>query len=261
VQLTLIVIAFLVPLDDRIIPEMEYLQYAAILKQVDITAEILEDDDNVNRFLLECPGIDRLTVANTLIADENDEFNNDDIYVFETQGCMHGSGHEYVYNQDHMTAFNSNNTKIRNLPSYCRFTQFRRRKIIYRSFYSSNGKLQYFTIWAFPYNGSHLLKIDPVNRTIREVQVGKGDGATLTSTGYPRINSSIGQELSMLVHRCVLMLYGGPNNSGLPFSPSLVGDHKLRDTLDYAAMSLQLLKLAQNISKEANYNKAFFRNK
>jgi len=260
VQSTLIVISFLVPHKDRIIPATEFLPYAAICVQVDITADILDDDDSINLFLLEHHDIDCLTVVNDLSADDRHTFNDNGRYEYETQASSHGSGHEFVYNQIHVAELNSNNTDIRNLPSYVCFTQFRRKNVIYRSFYSFNGKLSYFTIWAFPYNGSHLLRIDPVEKTIREIPVGQGDGIIL-KRGYPRIDSSIGAELDILIHRCVLMLYGGPNNSGQAFFPSLVGDHKFGDKLDYKAMNVQLLTLAQNVSKEANYNRALYSKK
>ena len=259
--LTLIDISFLVPPKDRIIPSTEFLEHAAICVQVDISEDILNDNDTINQYLLERHDIDCLTVVNDLSADDSDTFNDDGRYEYETQESTHGLGHELVYNQSHMADLSNNNTDIRNLPSYVYFTQFRRKNVMYRSFYSFNGKLRLFTFWAFPYNGSHLLRIDPVERTIREVSLGQRDGISICSDGYPRVCSSMKGSFSMLIHLCILMLYGGPNNSGQVFNPSLVGDHKFQDKLDYAAMKLQLLTLPQNSAKEANYNKVLYSKK
>jgi hypothetical protein len=56
VALTLIDISFLVPPKDRIIPSTEFLEHAAICVQVDISEDILNDNDTINQYLLERTG-------------------------------------------------------------------------------------------------------------------------------------------------------------------------------------------------------------
>jgi hypothetical protein len=75
----------------------------------------------------------------------------------------------------------------------------------------------------------------------------------LAIENYPRMTATgFSGSLSFLVHRAVLYLYGGPNNTLKPFrdSQDFVGDHLECDIKDFSAPMVHWLLQLQNIEKE-----------
>ena len=87
---------------------------------------------------------------------------------------------------------------------------------------------------ALPCDGSNLLRIDPVKKTLEKIDPGGK---------YPKVIAS--KCLKFMVHRMVLFLWGGPNNSPWEMSNALEGDHKNSNTKDYCILNLQWLNRLQ----------------
>jgi hypothetical protein len=123
----------------------------------------------------------------------------------------------------------------------------------YRSFVEmSEGKFGYFSDYGLPYIGGHILKFTPGDKT----EISKLTFNHAVKESYPRMCATGHANcLRFLIHRAVLLLYGGPNNSLKPFSLSqeLVGDHLEGDRQEFSAPMVQWILFLQNIEKEKKY--------
>jgi hypothetical protein len=100
------------------------------------------------------------------------------------------------------------------------------------------GKFGAFHQYAVPCDGSDLLRINLEKETIVKLTL-SGD--------YQRVSSLT--VMSFKVHRMVLFLWGGPNNSPWEMSNALEGDHKHGNKSDYCVLDLQWLNQLQNLMK------------
>ena len=118
--------------------------------------------------------------------------------------------------------------------------QFEWKDRYYRMFLEScPGKFGAFHQYGLPCDGSNVLRIDPVKKTLEEIDPG--------SSKYPMVTAR--NVMQFRVHRMVLFLWGGPNNSPWEMSNALEGDHKNRKIRDYCILNLQWLNAEQNTRK------------
>ena len=129
---------------------------------------------------------------------------------------------------------------ICDLPSSVVHYQFEYEDRCYRMFLEScPGKFGAFHQYGLPCDGSNVLRIDPVKKTLEEIDPG--------SSKYPMVTAR--NVMQFRVHRMVLFLWGGPNNSPWEMSNALEGDHKNRKIRDYCILNLQWLNAEQNTRK------------
>jgi hypothetical protein len=125
------------------------------------------------------------------------------------------------------------------LPSSVVHYQFEYEDRCYRMFLEScPGKFGAFHRYALPCDGSNVLRINPVKKTLEKLDPG---------SKYPKVNAR--SVMQFRVHRMVLFLWGGPNNSPWKMSNVLEGDHKNSKTRDYCILNLQWLIEEQNTKK------------
>ena len=118
--------------------------------------------------------------------------------------------------------------------------QFEWKDRYYRMFLEScPGKFGAFHQYGLPCDGSNVLRIDPVKKILEEIDPG--------SSKYPMVTAR--NVMQFRVHRMVLFLWGGPNNSPWEMSNALEGDHKNSKTRDYCILNLQWLNAEQNTRK------------
>jgi hypothetical protein len=103
---------------------------------------------------------------------------------------------------------------------------------------SCPGKFGAFHQYGLPCDGSNVLRIDPVKKTLEEIDPG---------SIYPTVSAR--NVMQLRVHRMVLFLWGGPNNSPSELSNALEGDHKNSKIRDYCILNLQWLNTEQNKRK------------
>ena len=104
-----------------------------------------------------------------------------------------------------------------NLPTSVVNYQFEWKDRYYRMFLEScPGKFGAFHQYGLPCDGSNVLRIDPVKKTLEEIDPG--------SSKYPMVTAR--NVMQFRVHLMVLFLWGGPNNSPWEMSNALEGDHK-----------------------------------
>ena len=128
---------------------------------------------------------------------------------------------------------------ICDLPSSVVHYQFEYEDRCYRMLLEScPGKFGAFHQYALPCDGSNVLRIDPVKRTLEKLDPG---------AKYPAVTAR--SVMQFKVHRMVLFLWGGPNNSPWEMSNVLEGDHKNSKTRDYCILNLQWLIEEQNTKK------------
>lgn len=106
---------------------------------------------------------------------------------------------------------------------------------------SCPGKIGAFYQYAFPCDGSNPLRINPEKENLKLI---------VLSGIYQKVKTQ--SVLSFKVHRMVLCLWGGPNNSPSELSSALEGDHKTNNKADYCILFLQWLNGMQNRSKQQN---------
>jgi hypothetical protein len=125
------------------------------------------------------------------------------------------------------------------LPTSVVHYQFEWNNRCYRMFLEScPGKFGAFYQFGLPCDGSNVLKIDPEKKTLEEIDPG---------SNYPTVSAR--GRMKFRVHRMVLFLWGGPNNSPWEMSNALEGDHKNSNIRDWCILNLQWLNQEQNTRK------------